>query len=113
MSVSSPGTGILKVNENTENGIKIQLVLKHVDILAAGTGHYVNVDVPELDGYVPILGMYRTNSAHSNILPYLCVAEPQGNIIQLGITNVGNRDYSNFNVYVYILYQKKKGEQNE
>lgn len=114
MSTSSPGTGNLdlkkRVNDlekNEKHFIEVRTTVTRVASIAPNEARYINVDIPVLDGYEPVIGFYRTNTVSSEIIPYILSTVPQGSILQFGIRNFGTNTYTNFEINAYVVYQKE------
>ena len=95
-----------QLNSKIKSYIIIRSVLSDKkDIQASLTANY-NIVPPDIKGYIPILAIYDSNNASSNIIPYKVTSTISNGSFSIYVKNIASGEIKNVFVYAYVLYVK-------
>lgn len=84
----------------------LQSVQTEVDNVTTSTATNISFDVPDIDGYRPLLAIYQSNNASSNILPMSASALINNGKAAFSVKNISTAAITNVTFWALILYTR-------
>lgn len=96
-------------NELSKDTSVLRYIKETISSVEADSSSYVRVNVPIVDGYVPLLGLYSSNDVSSSIIPFISsnLITQEGKLT-IGIRNISSNVIANVTVNIIILYIKSQ-----